>query len=197
MVRVTSSDSQSSNQEAIAEAVTALRAGGVIACPTEAVWGLSCDPFNQAAVERVLTLKGRSRDQGLVLIAASVAQIEALLGDLSTEQRNTVLDTWPGPVTWVVPGRASVPRWITGTHPGVALRVTAHPIASALCEAFGGPLVSTSANRTSGVAAQTEADLRANFPAGIDVIVPGTTGDNSAPTQIRDALSGEILRASP
>ena len=182
---------------AIATAVAALRAGGIVACPTEAVWGLSCDPFNETAVDRVLALKGRSRQAGLILIAASLDQIETLMGDLPRARQDSVLATWPGPVTWICPAGKSVPPWVRGEHDSVALRVTAHPIASALCEAFEGPLVSTSANPTGRVPAGSEAETRALFPSGIEVLVPGDTGGAAGPTEIRDALTGKLLRASP
>jgi L-threonylcarbamoyladenylate synthase len=181
----------------IAAAIAALRTGAVIACPTEAVWGLSCDPFNEHAVDRVLALKGRSRQAGLILIAASLDQIETLMGELPRARKDSVLATWPGPVTWICPAGKSVPPWVRGEHDSVALRVTAHPIASALCEAFGGPLVSTSANPTGLAPASSEVETRALFPNGIEVLIPGDTGDATGPTQIRHALTGKLLRASP
>lgn len=196
-VRVTSTDSKPIDCAAIAAAVSALRAGGVIACPTEAVWGLSCDPRNENAVERVLALKQRGRESGLILIAAAPAQVADLLARLPEDRRRVVLESWPGPVTWVCPSTETVPHWIRGEHAGVALRITAHPIAAALCDAHGGPLVSTSANRSGSPPARTEGEVRRLFPEGIDALVPGATGGNPGPTEIRDALTGTVLRASP
>jgi len=187
----------STSNEIIATAVAALHAGGVIACPTESVWGLSCDPFNEAAVDQVLKLKKRDRDRGLILIAASFDQIETLVGDLPAERQKAVLATWPGPVTWVVPASDAVPNWITGDRDTVALRVTDHPIASALCRAFGQPLVSTSANPAGRAPASSEAETRALFPNGVEVLIPGDTGGAAGPTEIRIALTGNVLRVSP
>jgi L-threonylcarbamoyladenylate synthase len=194
---VTSTDSKAIEPTAIPAAVSALRAGGVIACPTESVWGLSCDPFNEAAVSKLLALKDRDRQQGLILIAAGFDQIEPLIGNLPPERKAAMLATWPGPVTWVVPAHSSVPSWITGERDTVALRVSSHPVAAALCRAFGCPLVSTSANPSGAAPARSEKEVRALFSQGIDALVPGTTGDAAAPTQIRDALTGKVLRASP
>lgn len=127
-------------------AAKVLSAGGVIACPTEAVWGLSCEPFDRSAVERLLQLKQRPVSKGLILLAACEAQVEFLLQDLPLPQRATLRASWPGPVTFLVPHRGRVPAWVTGEHDSVAVRVTDHPGMVALCRAYGGPVVSTSAN---------------------------------------------------
>lgn len=182
--------------QAVAAATAALRAGGVIAYPTEAVWGLGCDPFSEPAVLRVLQLKQRDRSTGLILIGSGFDQLQPLIGPVPRARMTRMRETWPGPVTWVVPVTGEVPPWICGRHHSVALRVTDHPVARALCEAFEGPLVSTSANVTGGVPARSENEARAMFPEGIDAWVPGETGDAAGPTEIRDALSGEVLRAS-
>ncbi|HEX7915398.1 L-threonylcarbamoyladenylate synthase, partial [Rudaea sp.] len=130
-------------------AVAALRAGGVIAYPTEAVFGLGCDPHDEAAVARVFELKQRPPAQGVLLIAADFAQVEKYidLERLPTEALARARASWPGPYTWVFPRSEATPEWLARGHAGIALRVTAHPLAAALCRAFGGALVSTSANR--------------------------------------------------
>ena len=129
------------------EAATTLHRGGVIAYPTEAVWGLGCDPSNEAAVARLLALKQRPVDKGLILVAGTLEQFHGLLDwdALPTDRSEAVFASWPGPHTWIVPTSGRVPHWITGAHDGVAVRVSAHPQVVALCDAFGGPLVSTSA----------------------------------------------------
>src|SRR5688572_25705866 len=130
-------------------AARAIRDGGVIAYPTEAVWGLGCDPFDEAAVARLLAIKQRDVAKGLILVAGERAQFDDLLdwSTLPAERLAAVEASWPGPNTWIVPATARVPRWITGAHHGVAVRVSAHPLVAALCGKLGGPLVSTSANR--------------------------------------------------
>lgn len=180
-----------------AAAVTALENGGVIAYPTEAVWGLGCDPFDEAAVTRLLAIKQRPVTKGLILIAGAEAQLDGLIDwdALPAARRTVVQDSWPGPHTWIVPVTERVPRWITGDHAGVAVRVSAHPVVIALCAAFGGPLVSTSANLTGQAPAFSRDALAPALLAQIDGIAPGETGGLSAPTAIRDALTGAQLRA--
>lgn len=176
--------------------LAALRAGGVVACPTESVWGLSCDPFARAAVERLLAIKRRPVDKGLILIAADIAQFEGLLDwdALPADRRDAVLASWPGPHTWIVPATAKLPRWITGAHGGVAVRVTAHGPMAALCRAFGGPLVSTSANPTGAPPPHDLSDLDPVLHAALDAVLAGRTGNLPRPTAIRDALTGKPLR---
>ena len=178
------------------ESVAALRRGGLIAYPTEGVWGLGCDPFDEAAVLRLLALKRRAVDKGLILVAASLAQLEGLVDwrALPDARREAVLAGWPGPHTWILPATARVPRWITGDHDGVAVRVSAHPVVAALCTAFGGAIVSTSANRAAEPPPRARAELAAGFAAGVDAVVAGDTAGLAQPTPIRDARDGTILR---
>lgn len=177
--------------------IAAVRAGGVIAYPTEAVWGLGCDPFDQAAVTRLLQLKQRPVDKGLILVAATPAQFDGLLDwpTLPDERRAAVLASWPGPHTWIMPATARVPHWITGRHDSVAVRVSAHPLVAQLCTGFGGPLVSTSANPAGAEPPRTLDAFDPGLRAGVDAILPGATGELAAPTTIRDALGGGVLRA--
>jgi L-threonylcarbamoyladenylate synthase len=177
-------------------AAALLRHGAVIAYPTEAVWGLGCDPFDEAAVLRLLALKQRAVDKGLILIAASAPQLDGLIDwdALPEERRAAVLASWPGPHTWIVPATARVPRWITGAHAGVAVRVSAHPGVAALCTAFAAPLVSTSANRAGAAPPKTLAGLDPKLVAAVDGILAGDTGGRERPSDIRDARSGATLR---
>lgn len=181
----------------IDESTAVLKQGGVIAYPTEAVWGLGCDPFNEAAVLRLLAIKQREVAKGLILIAGDRAQLDGLLDwDAVPGDRRAQVDAgWPGPSTWIVPATPRVPRWITGMHAGVAVRVSAHPVVAALCGAFAGPLVSTSANRAGEPPAFQRAQLDPALLAQLDGTCEGETGGLAAPTAIRDAISGAVLRA--
>lgn len=185
-----------SGRSSITDAVTVLRRGGLVACPTEGVWGLGCDPFDEAAVLRLLALKQRPVDKGLILVAASAAQLDGLVDwdALPSGRRDAVLASWPGPHTWIVPATPRVPRWITGDHAGVAVRVSAHPVVAALCEAFAGALVSTSANLAGDPAPRARAQLAAPIRGGVDAIVAGETSGLDQPTAIRDARNGRQLR---
>lgn len=172
-----------------------MRQGGVIAYPTEAVWGLGCDPFNEAALEQLLLLKNRPRHKGVILIASSVEQIKPLLGSLTDAERRRVLSGWPGPVTWLLPDADQrVPEWIRGKHNTVAVRVSAHPVVKALCEAFGGPIVSTSANPAGAEPARDLLRVNLYFAKQLDAIVPGSLGHLSQPTQIRDLMTDRLIR---
>lgn len=180
----------------IPAAIATLRRGGVIGYPTEAVWGLGCDPFNESAVLRLLALKQRPVAKGLILVAADVTQLEGLVDwdALPDGRRDAVLASWPGPYTWVVPATRRVPRWITGDHADVAVRISAHPVVVAICTAFGAPLVSTSANPSGADAPRTLAEFDPALLAALDLMVPGETGGLLRPTAIRDARSGDALR---
>lgn len=166
--------------------------GGVIAYPTEAVYGLGCLPWSQRAVERILRLKQRAGRRGLILIASSIEQIEPLVRFVGVD-RDRVLGTWPGPVTWILPASRWVPAWVRGEGGDVAIRVTAFEPARELCD-LAGPLVSTSANRGGDTPARSAFRVRSYFPGRIDYVVPGLAGRARAPSEIRDARTGAILR---
>lgn len=175
--------------------IGALRGGKVIAYPTEAVFGLGCDPDNQVAVETILALKRRSRDKGLILIAADYAQLQPYVDDsvLSEKQKRTLLATWPGAITWVMPARANTPYWLRGRFDTLAVRVSAHPIVRQLCMAFSKPLVSTSANLNGLPACRTDGEVNAQFGDQV-ILVTGSLGGNANPSEIRDAMTGKLIR---
>lgn len=175
-------------------AVDVLRHGGVIACPTEAVWGLSCDPFDADAVDHLLALKRRPAAKGLIIVAASRDQVSFLLGDLSEEQRLALDQTWPGPNTWLVPHCGRIPEFVCGDSDKVAVRVSAHPAVARLCLAFGGPLVSTSANHAGARPARHAFQVWRYFGDGLDYLLPGSLGGAQRPSTIRDLESGRVLR---
>ena len=180
----------------IEDAAAALRAGGVVAYPTEAVYGLGCDPENHAAFDRLFAIKRRPPTQGVLLIAADFAQVERYidLAALPPDALQRATSTWPGPNTWIFPRSAFTPSWLAGAHSGIALRVTAHPLAAELCRAFGGALVSTSANRHGEAPARTAQAVRDAFGGEIDVVLNGSVGGLERPTPIRDAISGDTVR---
>lgn len=173
-----------------------LRQGGVIAYPTEAVWGLGCDPFNETAVQRLLAIKQRPIDKGLILIADRLDSLRPLLAleALPATRLADVLATWPGPYTWTLPTSPQAPVWITGQHTSLAVRVSAHPGVIALCKAFGGPVVSTSANLGGHPPARQHAELAPDLLARLDGVMEGETSGLERPTSIRDALTGQPYR---
>lgn len=184
------------NRWHILHAVEVIRHGGVIAYPTEAVYGLGCDPRNGDAVKQLLQLKQRKPEKGLILIAAEFAQISPFIAPLDAKQQQRLNKRWPNPVTWLLPAHADVPHWINGGHPKIAIRITTHPQASALCRALAGPLISTSANRHQQAAARTALQVRRIFTDQLDYILPGKVGGQKNPTEIRDAESNQVVRPS-
>lgn len=175
-------------------AVAALRRGGIVAYPTEAVYGLGCDPANAAAVARLLALKQRPASRGLILIAADEAALRPWLAPIDADTEARVAPTWPGPTTWLLPAAEDCPAILRGDHETLAVRVTAHPVAAALCRAWGGALVSTSANPSGGQPVRDAAAARQLFGAGVDAVVEGAVGGRERPTPIRDARTGQTLR---
>ncbi|MCE0734431.1 threonylcarbamoyl-AMP synthase [Halomonas sp. G15] len=178
----------------IDHAVAALRRGGVIAYPTEAVWGLGCDPDNDAAVTKLLRLKRRDPAKGVILVAGRIEQFAAWLEGLPVELQAPLSASWPGPNTWLVPDNGRSHALVHGEHDRVALRVSAHPLVARLCEAFGGPIVSTSANVASEPPAMSAEEVRSIFGDGLDAIVEGELGGLERPSTIRDLVSGRVLR---
>ena len=176
-------------------AARSVRNRGVIAYPTEAVYGLGCAPCFPEAVQRILALKGRRPGKGLILVASAADQFDALidLDALPAKQRQRVLESWPGPVTWIVPARPGVPAWLSGGRPALAVRVSDHPLVRALCDRVGA-LVSTSANPEGAPPARDARRVRAYFDDRLDYLLPGRVGALGRPTEIRDARSGTILR---
>jgi L-threonylcarbamoyladenylate synthase len=175
-------------------AARCIRAGGVIAYPTEAVYGLGCAPLDGEAVFRLLAIKQRPLAQGLILIGADYAQLAPYVGRVPDPVMRRVRATWPGPVTWLLPAAQGLPYWLRGAHTTIAVRVTAHPLAAALCRATGHALVSTSANRHRRPAARTALQVERHLGAELDYVLNGRVGPQKHPSEIRDALSGRVIR---
>lgn len=171
-----------------------LRDDGVIAYPTEAVYGLGCNPWARDAVERILAIKRRDIAKGLILIAADVEQLRPFVKELTPERMATIQASWPGPHTWLLPARAEVPVWLRGRFETLAVRVTAHPLAAALCRTYGGAIVSTSANRAGQTPARTALQVRLRLGTELEAILPGACGGAERPSSIRDGRTGQVLR---
>jgi len=172
----------------------ALASDGVIAYPTEAVFGLGCDPFSDVALNRILAMKGREAHKGFILIAASQAQLTPYLAPLSLQWQAQLEAAWPGPVTFVLPASSAASELLTGGRDTLAVRVSAHPQVIELCTAVGHALVSTSANRSGSQALRSSIEVRQEFGSSIDVVVDGDVGTLDAPTRIIDIRTGQQLR---
>ena len=172
-----------------------LRQGGVIAHPTEAVWGLACDPFSEAAVNALLALQGRPLEKGLILVSSNIEHFACLLKPLNSELNLRFRETKSRPTTWIVPDvNQQIPTWIRGSHKGVAVRVSTHPVIKELSSFFGGPIISSSANPSGKPPAMNVQDIRQYFRGRLDYILPGKLGKAERPSQIIDLASGAILR---
>lgn len=172
-----------------------IRREAIIAYPTEAVFGLGCDPDSESAVMALLALKQRPVQKGLILIAADYQQLKPYLDDakLTTQQKKKMFSSWPGPVTWVVPAHSTTPHWLTGHFDSLAVRVSDHPEVRQLCLAIGKPLVSTSANLTSFPPCRTAKEVHQQFGEAFPVLL-ADTGGRANPSEIRDAITGELIR---
>lgn len=184
----------------VAEAAQCLQQGKVLAYPTEAVWGLGCDPFNESAFLEILRLKQRPIEKGVILLAGQLSQVEHLLKNLDPEIRQHVIESWTHQsnheraTTWLLPADESIPHWIRGQHPRVAVRVTNHPLCIALCHAFNGYIVSTSANPAGETSARSIQEVNQYFGAELNYL-NGDLGSSQEASKIIDAVTGEVIRA--
>ena len=178
------------NARELQRAAQAIRHDGIVAYATEYCFGLGCDPFNRDAVLRLLRLKQRPVKKGLIVLAANLEQLAPYVSDIPAH----VLASWPGPHTWLLPARSDTPGWITGYRDKIAVRVTAHAQAAALCRAAHMAIVSTSANRSNEAPARIDREVVRRFGKSINFILPGRVGDAPAPTPIRDAATQRLVR---
>jgi len=173
-------------------AAEVLRGGGVIAYPTEGVFGLGCLPNELTAVQRILDIKQRDPSKGLILIAAHPSQLD----DWINLPDNACLpDPDPdSPVTWIVSAADRVDPAVRGDNAGIAVRITSNPVAQAVCLCAQSPIVSTSANLSGQAVAEDQSSLRRQFGALVDYVVPGDCGPSSGPSEIRVLATGDVLR---
>lgn len=186
---------QNQSTPAIKNIIEALKQQQVIAYPTEAVFGLGCDPDSEAAVNKLLELKLRPWEKGLILIADNYEQLKSYVDDsqLNEQQRQAMFATWPGPVTWVIPAKKTTPKWLTGQFDTLAVRVTNHELVKALCREYGKPIVSTSANLSGLEPCRTTEEVIVQFKDTIPVL-DGVVGGRLNPSEIRDAMTGQLYR---
>lgn len=179
------------------DAVLALTQGRVIAYPTEAVFGVGCDPDSPEAIALLLQIKQRSKNKGLILIAADFEQLlpYIALEDITDEQKQRMLSTWPGAVTWVVPASKRCSEWLTGQFTSIAVRVTDHALVQQLCRAYGKPITSTSANLSGYEPGRSAAEVASQLEQQLAVIIDAPVGGRTQPSEIRDLATGQIFRA--
>jgi len=176
------------------EAAGVVKSGGVIAYPTEYCYGLGCDPKNTYAVKRILKMKRRSRYKGLILISDRLARINRYIDYIPDSYRDEMLQSWPGPFTWLLPAKTSVSRWVRGHHTSVAVRITANKDVQKLCCLAGTALISTSANRSGRLMLIDYRSVSREFAKEVDYVVHGRVGVAEGPSSIRDSHTGAVIR---
>ena len=182
------------NHSILQKAISVVRAGGVIAYPTEGVYGLGCDPHNEAALQRIIDIKGRDSHKGFIVVASTQHQLSEFIAPVPANWQMQFDKVWPGPVTFIVPAAEGICELLSGYRNTVAVRVSNHPVVRQLCELLGGPLVSTSANRSGCEAFRNAADVRAEFGDAIDVVIDDELGGLATSTRIIDVRTGGRLR---
>ena len=178
----------------IRHAVHVLRRGGLIAYPTEAVFGLGCLPDKTQTIKKLLQLKQRPIEKGLILLAADLSQLMPYITPLEQDVEQKIQSDWPGPTTWVVPTPSRTSPLIRGKFHSIAIRVSAHPIVRELCRQCNSPIISTSANMTDQNMSYSAFDVRLRFKNQLDYILNAPLGDSDKPSVIRDAMSERVIR---
>ncbi len=169
-------------------------AGGVIAYPTETVYGLGCDPMNQTAVEHLLALKNRPVDKGLILIACDIEQLTPYIRIDSQALRSKITQQQHRPTTWVCPTHPDIPSWLTGQHNSVAIRITQHPASRRLCELSQRAIVSTSANPSGLTPAHNALRVRQYFSLQVDYLLHARLNIHAQPSRIINLIDNSIIR---
>ncbi len=176
------------------QAIEAVKNGGIIAYPTEAVYGLGCDPFNKKAVLRLLKLKKRDVNKGLILIASHVQQIVQLIKPNEADDLARALKTWPGHTTWVFPKSKLVPKWVSGKHNTIAIRVSSHPFVKKLCDRLNYPIVSTSANISNEGTLNSIKEIKTQFNNEVIYYFDAPLGNKKSASTIRNAHTNISIR---
>ena len=177
--------------------IEALLRGELVVYPTEAVWGIGCDPDNEEAVLKLLEAKQRPVEKGLILVAQNVSQCTDYFDyeAVPIEKRAEIFSSWPGPVTWLLPAKSTAPKWVTGGSDFIAIRVSDHPTIQRMCKAFNKPIVSTSANITGTPVCEKLEEAKEVFGDKVAFYVDEALGGNTKPSVIKHSITGEIFRS--
>ena len=172
----------------------ALVKGAVIGYPTETIWGFGCDPNNPLSVARILQIKHRPADKGLILLSPRFEYCAPFIR-LESGQREILEQPCDRPTTWLVEASELCPLWIRGEHSTVAIRINKHPMLEVLCNQLQTPLVSTSANYAGQSAARSKLQMQRLFANQLDFIVTGFNAGGNRPSDIKSLASGNLLRS--
>ena len=176
-----------------AGAISYLKSGGIIAYPTEAVYGIGCDPYNKDSVKRITQIKKRESYKSYILVASELNQLADLININSLSEE--VLDSWPGHNTWLIKPKKNIPSWLIDNENGlIAIRVSSHPEIVELCQFFKNPIISTSANISGNKVFKNHHDVERVLGSYLDYLVLGNVGEYSEPSIIRDMKTGKVIR---
>ena len=179
------------NRAAVERAAAAIRGGEVVAIPTDTIYGLAADPFQREAVRRIFRLKGRPESKPILLLVASLRQVEQLASRLPEAFERIAARFWPGPLTVILPAAPAVPEWITAGTGTVAVRLPGSILVRELIRAARVPLTGTSANRSGRPAAESAAAVRREFPRGLAMILDAGPARCRAPSTLVDLTGAE------
>ncbi|QCI16715.1 L-threonylcarbamoyladenylate synthase type 1 TsaC [Buchnera aphidicola (Aphis craccivora)] len=167
----------------------------IIAYPTESMFGLGCDPDSKIAVDKLLNLKKRNIKKGFILVAAYYNQIKKYIDEtkISVNQKKNMFHYWPGHFTFLVPSSSLTPYWLTGKSNNIAVRISNHLSIVKLCNTFGKPLISTSANFSNMPPCLTRESVLKNFGKDFPLF-NGNIGDEKNPSKIINIMNGNLIR---
>jgi len=178
--------------EVIRYAARVVRAGGIIGCPAETVYGLGADPYDVDAVRRVFDVKGREPRKGFVLVVLDERMLMHTVTEVSPAARRLMDAFWPGPLTLVFRASAELPRVLLGGGETVAVRRTSDPVTRALLGALKRPLISTSANRAGEPPCRSGEEVARVFGKRLDLILDDGIVRDRMPSSILDVSSEEV-----
>ncbi|GMW02318.1 MAG: hypothetical protein AMXMBFR84_34540 [Candidatus Hydrogenedentota bacterium] len=178
-------------QEGIEQAALSIRAGHIVAYPTETVYGLGVDPFNADALDRLFRAKGRDASKAILLIVGNVGDISVVATEVSETARSLMSHFWPGPLSLLLPPTERIPQSLTAGSGKICVRCPSSEIARLLCLAAGGPITSTSANRSGAAPAECVGDIRLK---GVACAIDAGTLAPSEPSTVYDPDEDRIYR---
>lgn len=177
---------------AIRLAARIVRNGGIIAYPTDTIYGLGCDPLDARAVDRVNRLKKRPVGKHCILLASNIDQLTPFI-ELDAQQRATI-DAADEPTSWVIEARDGTPDWLVSEHNTIAVRVTDDDNVTRLCNAVGGAIISTSANPSGSRPAASGIDLHRYFHHSVDMILLAEQPSATRASKLIRLCDNHILR---
>jgi len=195
--KIENSEERGSSAELFSRAVDALKRGEVIVFPTETFYGLGADVFNESAVERVVSLKGRDPENPISIIATDREMLRDVVTDVPTAARKLIDRFWPGPLTLVLPGKKNLPAPLLNQYGGVGVRISSHPLAASLTRELGHPITATSANPSGKEPARTVAEAKSYFSGRLEVFLDGGRLEGRKGSTVVEIVRGKlrIIRA--